>query len=144
MILTMAVVFAASFGVSLLFTPLVRKTAIRFGELDVPNEERRVHRVPVPRLGGLAMYAAFAVGVMLTFVLDIGRVYGGNTNNRFEGSRVLLMLAGAGIIAAVMAWDDLRGIRPVPKLLWQGLAALVVVVPSLIVPGGPNFPETNT
>src|SRR5437899_619287 len=134
MIVNMALVFAASFGVCVLFTPLVRRIAIRFGEFDMPGDERRVHKVPVPRLGGLAMYAAFAVGVLLTFVLDIGRVYGGNTNNRYEGGRVLLMLAGAGIIAVVMAWDDLRGIRPVPKLLWQGLAALVVVVPSLIVP----------
>src|SRR5919201_6654161 len=123
MILIMAVVFAASFGVSLLFTPLVRRTAIRFGKLDVPNEARRVHKVPVPRLGGLAMYAAFAVGVLLTFVLDIGRVYGGNTNNRFEGGRVLLMLVGAGIIAAVTAWDDLWGVKPLPKLLWPVLGA---------------------
>src|SRR5690349_17618490 len=102
MILNMAVVFAASFGVCLLLTPLVRKLAIRFGELDMPGEARRVHKVPVPRLGGLAMYVAFAIGVLLTFALDIGRVYAGNTNNRFEGWRVVLMLVGAGLIAVVM------------------------------------------
>jgi UDP-GlcNAc:undecaprenyl-phosphate/decaprenyl-phosphate GlcNAc-1-phosphate transferase len=62
-------------------------------------------------------------------------------NERFEASRVLLLLAGAGMITLVMAVDDIRGIKPLPKLLWQVAAALLVIVPSLLVPGGPNPPE---
>ncbi|MFL5732542.1 MAG: hypothetical protein ACJ78Q_05015, partial [Chloroflexia bacterium] len=142
--LTMAFVFAVTFGVSFLLTPVVRRIAIRLGKLDMPGEARRVHSQPVPRLGGLAMFAAFAVGVGLTFVVDIGRINTPfPTNNRFEPGRFGLLLFGAGIIALVMAWDDLRGIKPLPKLLWQVLAALVMVAPSLLIPGGPNFPETN-
>src|SRR5689334_18010454 len=144
----MAFVFGVTFAVSFLLTPIVRRTAIRMGHLDVPNEERRVHKDPVPRLGGLAMFAAFAVGVGLTFFLDIGRdtdpaIIRLRPNNVFEPGRFGLLLLGAGIIAAVMAWDDLRGIRPVPKLLWQVLAAGIVVMPSLIMPGGPNPPEIS-
>jgi UDP-GlcNAc:undecaprenyl-phosphate GlcNAc-1-phosphate transferase len=142
--LTMVFVFVVTFGVSFLLTPVVRRIAISLGKLDEPNEERRVHTRAVPRLGGLAMFAAFAVGVSLTFVLDIGRKVDQFTpNNRFEPGRFGLLLLGAGIIVVVMAWDDLKGMRPVPKLSWQVAAALLVVVPSLFLPGGPNYGEAT-
>src|SRR4051812_26757187 len=117
----MALVFGVTFAVSFLLTPVVRRIAIRRGHLDLPNEERRVHKAPVPRLGGLAMFAAFAVGVGLTFFIDIGRdtdpaIIKLRPNNVFEPGRFALLLVGAGIIAVVMAWDDLYGIRPIPKL----------------------------
>lgn len=139
--LTMALVFVVTFSVSFLLTPLVRRIAIRLGKLDEPNEERRVHTQAVPRLGGLAMFAAFAVGVSLTFVLDIGRPVTPLNNSRFEPGRFGLLLLGAGIIVVVMAWDDLKSMRPIPKLIWQVVAALVVVLPCLFLPGGPNDKE---
>jgi UDP-N-acetylmuramyl pentapeptide phosphotransferase/UDP-N-acetylglucosamine-1-phosphate transferase len=132
----MALVFGVTLLVSLLLTPLVRRVAVKRGLLDLPGEERRVHKEPVPRLGGLAMFAAFAVGVVLTFVIPIGRAEFGNA--RFESTRVLLLLLGAAIIAAVMAVDDLRGMKPLPKLAWQVAAALLMIVPSLLWPGGAN------
>jgi UDP-GlcNAc:undecaprenyl-phosphate/decaprenyl-phosphate GlcNAc-1-phosphate transferase len=138
--LTMAVVFAATLVVSLGVTPLVRRFALRRGLVDRPGEERRVHKVAVPRLGGLAIFSAFAVGVLLTFLLDIreGKV----GNERFESSRVLLLLLGAGIITLVMAVDDVKGLKPLPRLLLQIGTALLVIVPSLIWPGGPNPDDT--
>ncbi len=136
---TMLLTFGVTLALSLALTPLVRAWALRRGLLDMPGEERRVHGVAVPRLGGLAMFAAFAVGVLLTFALDTRE--GKIGNERFEASRVLLMLVGAGIITLVMAVDDARGLRPLPRLLWQAGAALLVVVPSLVWPGDANFPE---
>lgn len=134
--LNIAFLCAVTLAISLLLTPLVRSFALRQGLVDMPGEERRVHRVPVPRLGGLAMFAAFAIGVLLTYVLPIrtGKV----GNESFEASRVLLMLLGAGIITVVMAVDDLRGLKPFPRLMWQVGAALLVIVPSLVVPGSAN------
>jgi UDP-GlcNAc:undecaprenyl-phosphate GlcNAc-1-phosphate transferase len=134
---TMALIFAVTLVLSLGLTALVRRVALRRGLVDVPGEERRVHRVAVPRLGGLAMFAAFAVGVLLTFVFNIRE--GKSGNESFESSRVLLALAGAGIITVVMAIDDIRDLRPMTRLMWQIGAALLVIVPSLIWPGGPNF-----
>jgi UDP-N-acetylmuramyl pentapeptide phosphotransferase/UDP-N-acetylglucosamine-1-phosphate transferase len=133
----MAFIFAVTLVLSLGLTALVRRLALRRGLVDVPGEERRVHRVAVPRLGGLAMFGAFAVGVLLTFVFNIRE--GKSGNESFESSRVLLMLAGAGIITVVMAIDDIRDLRPVTRLFWQIGAALLVIVPSLVWPGGPNF-----
>ena len=40
-------------------TPLVIKLAHKIGAIDVPKDNRRVHKVPIPRLGGLAISIAF-------------------------------------------------------------------------------------
>jgi UDP-GlcNAc:undecaprenyl-phosphate GlcNAc-1-phosphate transferase len=132
----MVLLFGITLALSLALTPLVRRLALRRGLVDVPGEARRVHKVAVPRLGGLAMYAAFAVGVLLTFVFGVQANQVGN--GLFEGARILFMLAGAGIITVVMAVDDIKKLRPLPRLLWQVGAALLVVLPSFFWPGGPN------
>ncbi len=134
-----ALVFGATLLVSLGLTPLVRRVALQRGLLDVPGEARRVHKVAVPRLGGLAMYAAFAAGVLVMFAAGVqNRHMSESGNGRFEPSRILFFLLGAGIITVVMAVDDIRGIRPLPRLIWQIGAALLVIVPGLLWPGGPN------
>ncbi len=138
----MPLIFAATLAVSLALTPLVRRWAIAREWVDEPGEARRVHRIPVPRLGGLAMYAAFLVGVLLTFVFPSIRA-GKTGNELFETSRVLLLLLGAGVITAVMAVDDVRKLKPLPRLLWQIAVALLVVLPSVFFPGGAN-PATPT
>ena len=135
---TMILLFGVTLALSLGLTPLVRWAALRVGWVDRPGEARRVHTVAVPRLGGLAIYAAFAVGVLLTFVLPLRGPYDPGDNARFEGGRVLLMLLGAGLIALVMAVDDVKGLKPIPRLVWQLSVALLMVVPSLLVPGGRN------
>ncbi|HYO50279.1 MAG TPA: MraY family glycosyltransferase [Chloroflexia bacterium] len=135
-IIRMVLLFGITLALSLALTPLVRRLALRRGLVDVPGEARRVHKVAVPRLGGLAMYAAFAVGVLLTFAFGVQANQVGN--GLFEGARILFMLAGAGIITLVMAVDDIKKLRPLPRLLWQVGAALLVVLPSLFWPGGPN------
>ncbi len=135
---TMILLFGVTLALSLGLTPLVRWAALRVGWVDRPGEARRVHKVPVPRLGGLAIYAAFAVGVLLTFVLPLRGPYDPGDNARFEGGRVLLMLLGAGFIALVMAVDDVKGLKPLPRLAWQLSVAFLMVVPSLLEPGGRN------
>ena len=41
-----------------LLVPFIKKVAIHVGALDIPNE-RKVHKSPMPRLGGLAMFLGF-------------------------------------------------------------------------------------
>ncbi|HEX8218049.1 MAG TPA: MraY family glycosyltransferase [Chloroflexia bacterium] len=135
---TMILLFGVTLALSLGLTPVVRWAALRLGWVDRPGEARRVHKVPVPRLGGLAIYAAFAVGLLLTFLFPLRGPYLPTDNARFEGGRVLLMLVGAGLIALVMAVDDIKGLKPLPRLFWQLGVASLVVVPSLLVPGGAN------
>ena len=139
----MLAIFAVTLAISLGLTPLVRRFAIQRGMVDKPGAARRVHTIPVPRLGGLAMYIAFAAGILLMFGFNVHGLQGGLTGNSvFEPARILFALAGAGLVTLVMAIDDVRGVRPLPRLLWQIGAALLVIVPALIWPGGPNLGES--
>ena len=58
-----AVLLAA--GVSFLATPLVKLLAYKVGAVDVPKDNRRMHKVPIPRLGGLAIFIGFMVSILL-------------------------------------------------------------------------------
>jgi UDP-N-acetylmuramyl pentapeptide phosphotransferase/UDP-N-acetylglucosamine-1-phosphate transferase len=140
----MLAIFAVTLVLSAGLTLLVGKAATRRGLVDVPGEERRVHSVAVPRLGGLAMFGAFAVGVGLLFLVNIWMLNptpNPGDNTRFEPWRILFVLLGAAVVTLVMAVDDVRGLRPLTRLLWQVGAALLVILPALVWPGGPNEGE---
>ncbi|KAJ49143.1 undecaprenyl-phosphate alpha-N-acetylglucosaminyltransferase, partial [Clostridium tetanomorphum DSM 665] len=50
---------------SFLLTPLVKKFAIKVRVIDVPKDKRRVHKKPIPLLGGLAIYISFITTLLL-------------------------------------------------------------------------------
>ena len=47
-----------------LVIPFVKRVAEHVGALDIPNE-RKVHKKPIPRLGGLGIYLGFLTGYMI-------------------------------------------------------------------------------
>ena len=51
--------------VSFLMTPVVKSFAYKVGAIDVPKDARRMHHKPIPRLGGLAIFAGFMVSILL-------------------------------------------------------------------------------
>ena len=57
--------FAASLACALAVTPLARKIATRVGAVDYPNK-RRVNKTPIPRMGGIAIFA----GIIAAFVVQ--------------------------------------------------------------------------
>lgn len=115
-----ALSFAAALVVGLLITPVVRHYAHRLELLDMPGE-RKVHQVPVPRLGGVAMVVAFAVGVSIALFSPAElNIVGG-----LRPSRAPAILAAVSILFVVGLWDDVRGTRPLVKLALQIAAATV-------------------
>ncbi|MGH3049976.1 MAG: glycosyltransferase family 4 protein [Gaiellaceae bacterium] len=92
-----------------LLTPAVAGMARRLGAVDVPDE-RRVHRIPIPRLGGLAMF--FGVIVPALAFLHLDRSVRG-------------LLVGAAVATVVGAIDDFRGLRWWEKLGGQILAGSI-------------------
>ena len=114
-----ALTFAAAMVVALVVTPIVRVFAHGRGLLDHPSE-RKVHAVPVPRLGGVAMAIAFFIAIGLATLAsgDLGAV--GLLPNRAPA-----ILAGVAVLFVIGVIDDVRGMRALVKLGFQvGAAAL--------------------
>ena len=94
-----------------LITPIIKNIAFHVGALDIPNK-RKVHKEPMPRLGGLGIYAGFLLGYM---------IFGEHTaimNSILIGSFILII---TGII------DDIKPMKASHKLIGQLIAALIVV-----------------
>ena len=66
MLLSLLISAAVSFGI----TPIVKRMAYKVGAVDVPKDARRMHSVPIPRLGGLAIAIAFLLTVLLFANVD--------------------------------------------------------------------------
>ena len=94
-----------------LFIPLVKRIAKHIGAIDIPNE-RKVHKNPIPRLGGLGIYAGFLLGYILF----------GHPSLQMNS-----ILIGSFIIIITGLCDDIKPIKPLPKLLGQIAAACILV-----------------
>jgi UDP-GlcNAc:undecaprenyl-phosphate GlcNAc-1-phosphate transferase len=103
-----------------LFVPLIKSYCVRKDLLDKPGP-RKIHSVAVPRLGGATFLVAFAVALTLGLVA-VPDLWLGN----WKG--ILGLIAGAAIIFSLGIIDDIKGISPLPKFLWQIAAALVPVL----------------
>jgi UDP-GlcNAc:undecaprenyl-phosphate/decaprenyl-phosphate GlcNAc-1-phosphate transferase len=112
--------FAAALVTGLIVTPIVRGVAHHLGLLDQPGG-RKVHEVPIPRLGGVAMAIAIAVAIGGATVAnpDLGSTLGLRPN------RAPAILAGVGLLLVVGIVDDVRGMRALVKLAFQVAAALL-------------------
>ena len=115
------------FGISCIFslalTPLVKRLAIRIKAVDVPDE-RKVHEHPIPRLGGVAIFAAFNL-TMLLFVSPFG--ISDDPFMRVASPWWIGFLVPAAIIIGLGICDDLRPLGARLKFLVQVVAALIAV-----------------
>ncbi|HEY6423806.1 MAG TPA: MraY family glycosyltransferase [Pseudonocardiaceae bacterium] len=107
--------------VTFLLTGLVRMLAVRTGAVAMPRE-RDVHRAPIPRLGGVAMYAGILGGVLLAHQLPVLR-----RSFEFSGD-VVGVLVGGGIIMLIGALDDRFELNSLTKFAGQVTSAGVLVL----------------
>ncbi len=94
----------------LAITPFIKKVAIHVGAMDIPNA-RKVHKVPIPRLGGLGIYMGFILGYILFGTMSL---------------RMNAILIGSFIIIVTGIVDDINPIPAGIKFLFQIIAASVV------------------
>jgi len=111
----------------LLLTPLVEYLARRRGLLDEPGE-RKVHDVALPRLGGIAIAAAFYLGLAAALLFGTPGLKAVH-----EVSQLLAVLLGAALVVCIGIVDDLLGIRARAKLSAQIAVSLVVVLLGLSI-----------
>ena len=104
-------VFAIAFTGSIIFTFLAIFIANKFGIFDQPSE-RKVHIKPTPLLGGLAVFAAYTIALLLNF----------NFSWQLKG-----VVIGASFIVLSGLMDDVWELSASARLLIQILCALVVI-----------------
>ncbi|MGI6576711.1 MAG: MraY family glycosyltransferase [Eubacteriales bacterium] len=130
LITLLLVTLGISFLISFAATPLVKQFALRIGAMDVPKDERRMHSVPIARIGGLAIFFGFMSGVLL--FADVDRELRG-------------ILFGSVIIVAMAMVDDLINLKAWIKLIVQILAALVAIWHGVVIEvvSNPNIFANN-
>ena len=107
--------------VTFLLTGLVRRVALRIGAIAVPRG-RDVHTIPIPRLGGVAIYLGVLGGVFVASQLPVLR-------RAFDYStETVAVLVAGGLIVVVGALDDRFGLDALTKLAGQATAAGVLVL----------------
>jgi UDP-GlcNAc:undecaprenyl-phosphate GlcNAc-1-phosphate transferase len=133
-------VFVLTTLLSTAFVPLASRLAVRVGAVDQPGE-RKIHRAPMPRLGGVAIYAAFVGTVVVGYYVgQYVLARDGDTmlvallkplaeEGRVQG-KLIAVVGGATAAFFVGFMDDAMGGRfpPAPKAFGQILAALFLVL----------------
>jgi UDP-GlcNAc:undecaprenyl-phosphate GlcNAc-1-phosphate transferase len=120
---------ACAFFVSLISTPLLRSLALRWGFVDMPDELRKSHIGPIPRIGGVAIFSAYvaAFGMLALF-----SSYGGEVLRRGV-PRVIAIGPAVLLVFIVGLYDDLVGMSAHRKLLGQSVAATYVSLNGLTI-----------
>ncbi len=111
--LKVALALVCAAVVSFAATPIIKVLAKKVGAMDIPKDERRMHKIPIPRMGGLAIFLGFMVSVLIF----------GEMNREAQG-----ILLGAVIIVILGVMDDILTLRALPKFIVQIFAAVVVVL----------------
>lgn len=142
-----AIAFILAFVVAFVATPYTIKIARKVGAVDIPKDERRMHKKSMPKFGGPAVILGFLVStIYLLIVMSMEQ-----SINLFSfeeyGKKLLGFLIGIGIITAFCVVDDIKTIKPLTKLVGQLLAAIVAVMAGIRIDGITlpflNFPEIH-
>ena len=96
-------------------TPIMRKLALKVGAVDAPDMARKVQVEPVPYLGGVAIVIGVFVATYSTLIIKDKEIALAST-----------VLIPALLMAAMGLADDLRGLKPWPRLIAQSAVGVIV------------------
>ncbi len=122
-----AIAFLLAFIVTFMATPYTIKIARKVGAVDVPRDQRRMHKKAMPKFGGPAVILGFLVAIIYLLIVKSLE----NSIDLFGpeqyGMKLLGMFLGTIVISIFCIFDDIITIKPIVKLLGQVIAAIVVV-----------------
>lgn len=118
---------AITLAFSLALVPVIIRYAAQTGIYDAPDEARKLHATPIPRLGGVAIVASFFISMILT---------------KFD-LKLQTILFGSFAVFFLGLIDDLRSLTPRVRIIGQAVIAMVVVYAAELIPKAialtPNF-----
>jgi UDP-GlcNAc:undecaprenyl-phosphate GlcNAc-1-phosphate transferase len=141
-------ILTGSMVLSLVLTPVFRTIALRYKIYDMPDERLKTHKRPIPYLGGIAIFLAWAIPVFVVALIqtlwpgnvpaetaEVIRQVGRDVPERWiHNPESLFWVLGGGLLMMVLGViDDTRNLSPKAKIIGQVAAA------GLLVAGGMTF-----
>ena len=128
----MTAIILAIFFLSLLsafvLTRYVRDFATAHGWVASPANERHLHKNPLPRLGGVAIFISFALSILAGIALSLRHP---QLHAAFPYRIMLMVLAPATLVFLLGVYDDIRGVGPYVKFSVQAIAASILFLGGL-------------
>lgn len=127
------IVLVATILATVAFTPLAKWIAVRTDAIDYPDR-RRVNTVPIPRMGGIAIFGGMIVGAVIIYAG--AKLFGwGDPFYTLFGKSINYVLLGAGIVCmfAVGVIDDIVGMQAKAKFIGQLIASSIVAASGLLL-----------
>jgi UDP-GlcNAc:undecaprenyl-phosphate GlcNAc-1-phosphate transferase len=124
---SLAFAFLVALVLSFMATWTVRTIASKFGWATAPASERHIHNVPVPRLGGVGIFASFSITVLIFFAVSMLARH----SQTFPWVTLFRLLLPGVLVFMLGLLDDLRTIGPYQKFAGETVAALLLWVGGL-------------
>lgn len=105
--------FLVAVLIAFISTPLVKKLAFKIGAVDIPKDDRRIHKKPMPLMGGVAIYIGVVLSSFLFVPID---------------KTLIATLIGGTIILISGIIDDIKGMSPRLKVLFQLAAGICLIL----------------
>jgi UDP-GlcNAc:undecaprenyl-phosphate/decaprenyl-phosphate GlcNAc-1-phosphate transferase len=119
MAMQLGVYFITAFILAVIFTLAIKRTAEKFGVLDAPSGGRKVHKKPIPLMGGAAVFLSFFITLYLA-----GDIL---TSGNLSFSHWVGFFAGALVITIGGILDDKYNLKPRLQIIFPVLAAVCVI-----------------
>lgn len=126
------IAFTIAFMTAFMATPHTINLAKKVGAVDTPKDARRINKITMPRLGGLAVILGFFVSVAyLLIVMTIENKIDLSQDNYVR--KIYGFTIGAFLIGIICFVDDVRGVPALIKLVFQIAAASVVIKSGIMI-----------
>lgn len=111
-----------AFFISVALTPIVRRLCQQKNVLDFPTAPRKIHMMPIPRLGGIAIYFAFFLPLLAIFLTtgDVYELFAQHTDT------LVSLFITSTLVFAIGIYDDIWGATVLQKLMAQIAAAVLI------------------
>jgi UDP-GlcNAc:undecaprenyl-phosphate GlcNAc-1-phosphate transferase len=133
MLTTVLLLIAVSLALSVALTPIVRGAAVRWRFVDLPDNSRKIHRKPLPRIGGAAIFVAYfgSCLAVATLLAHSGFAAGATL------AAVKSVAPAALLVFLVGFLDDVIGLKPWHKLAAEIVAGVLAISAGICIGGVP-------
>jgi len=108
-------------AISFITTPIIQHIGQKLNILDYLSE-RKIHKKPVPRLGGIPIFMAFNLSVLLGILFKVEFL------DEFLSRKWISFLIAQCIVLGIGLYDDIKKLKPGTKFIFQIFAGALLVV----------------